>query len=1018
MKRHASMNRIYRLVWSQVLNAWVAVSEIARGRGKRSNRRLIAVALSLTAAVAQAAPSGGQVVSGAGNITQSGATTTIQQSSQNLSLNWQSFNIASTENVNFQQPSAAAIAVNHIFDTNGTQILGHLNANGQVYLINPNGILFGQGAQVNVGGLVASTLDFNDASLNGTARPFSGNGTGSVINQGTITAATGGYVALLGNHVSNQGVITAQLGTVALGAGSAATLTFSGNSLVHLQVDQSVLNSLAENGGLIRADGGIVVMTAGAKDALLASVVNNTGVIEAHTVANQNGTITLLGGMQAGTVNVGGTLDASAPDGGNGGFIETSAAHVQVADTARVTTAAPNGKAGTWLIDPTNFTISSGGAAQTTSGIGASALEAALGTNGIVNIATSATANGSDLGDINVNANVLWSANQLVLTAHHDININAVMTVNNTASLDLEPASGNVNVALGASGFTGRVDFFQANGTTARSGTGFLTIGGIGYTVITDLGINGSSVTGLDLQGMNGSLINRSGHYALGGNIDAIATSGWSAGAGFTPIGGPGTQFYGTFNGLGHTISNLTINLPTTDNVGLFGYTAAGSSISNVGLVGGSVIGNNSVGGLVGLNIGTVSNSYATVSVTGDMAHGHYIGGLVGYNYNTVSNSHATGNVSGNYYVGGLVGLNERDVLVVSNGGTVSNSYATGNVTGGSHDALVNASTGADIGGLVGHNLGGTVSSSHATGNVSGNSSVGGLVGANGGTINYSYATTGTVSGIDFGVVGGWAGDGVGGLVGYNSGAVSNSYATGNVSSLSNSLNCFNIGGLVGANFGAPSSISNSYATGSVSGSTTAGGGVLGGLAGLNNGTVSNSYATGAVSGHALVGGLAGVNTGTVNNSFWDTTASGQATSAAGTGMTTAQMQTQANFTSATTANGNVNPGWDFGGTWVMYDGHTSPLLRSFMTALTVTANNASKTYDGLAYSGGNGLTYSSTPDANLLGLATTLSYSGTSQSATNVGSSYVITPGGLYSNQQGYIITYVDGALTITNER
>ncbi len=153
MKRHASMNRVYRLVWSQVQNAWVAVAETARGRGMNSSRKLIAATLSLFAALFShqglAAPSGGQVVSGAGSIAQSGTTTNISQSNANLSLNWQSFNVAPKETVKFLQPSAAAIAVNRILDSNGSQILGHLNANGQVYLINPNGVLFGAGAQVN-----------------------------------------------------------------------------------------------------------------------------------------------------------------------------------------------------------------------------------------------------------------------------------------------------------------------------------------------------------------------------------------------------------------------------------------------------------------------------------------------------------------------------------------------------------------------------------------------------------------------------------------------------------------------------------------------------------------------------------------------------------------------------------------------------------------------------------------------------------------------------------------------------
>jgi len=416
MKRHASMNRIYRLVWSHVHKVWIPVAEIARGRSKGSSRKLFAAALSLTAAVGHTEPIGGQIVSGNGSISQSGSTTTINQSSQNLSANWQSFNIAPTETVNFVQPNTSAIAVNRIFDTNGSQILGHLNANGQVYLINPNGIVFGQGAQVNVGGLVASTLDINDASLNSNTRTFSGSGTGSVINKGTITAANGGSVALIGNSVGNQGTIIAQLGTVALGAGNAVTLTFNGNNLVHMQVDQSVLNSLAENGGLIRADGGQVIMTAGARDTLLTSVVNNTGVIEARTVQQHEGVITLLGGMTAGTVNVGGTLDASAPStsvpspsggglgwGNNGGFIETSAAHVHIADSARVTTVAPSGNSGTWLIDPVDFTIAASGGDMT-----GAAVNAALAGGNFTIMSTSGA--GGTAGNININDAVTWAA--------------------------------------------------------------------------------------------------------------------------------------------------------------------------------------------------------------------------------------------------------------------------------------------------------------------------------------------------------------------------------------------------------------------------------------------------------------------------------------------------------------------------------------------------------------------------------------------------------------------------------
>ena len=279
----------------------------------------------------------GQVTAGNGTITQRGNTTTISQSSTDLSLNWQSFNISSTEVVNFVQLNTSAIAINRILGSSSSSIFGHLNANGQVWLINPNGILFGRGAQVNVGGLTASTLDFDDSTLDSGQRKFAGAGTGSIVNQGTLTAASGGYVALLGTQVSNRGLIGARLGTVALGAGTAATLTFDGKQLIHLRVDQSTLNDLAENRQLIQADGGRVIMTAGAHDSLLASAVNNSGIIEARGVENHSGSIVLTAGMQSGSVEVGGTLDAGAPAGGPGGFIETSAAKVNIDAHANLT---------------------------------------------------------------------------------------------------------------------------------------------------------------------------------------------------------------------------------------------------------------------------------------------------------------------------------------------------------------------------------------------------------------------------------------------------------------------------------------------------------------------------------------------------------------------------------------------------------------------------------------------------------------------------------------------------------
>jgi filamentous hemagglutinin family protein len=1007
-------------------------------------------------------------------------------------IDWTKLSTTSNEALVFNQPNAAAVALNRVTGSSPSTLLGSLSANGQVYILNPNGVLFGAGAQVNVGGLVASTMRMDAAAFMNGGSTFTqdANATGEVVNKGTLSAANGGYIALLGKTVRNDGIINAPLGTAALGAGSNITLTFSGNSLVHMQVDQSVFNALAENGGLIQADGGLVVMTAGAANSLLASVVNNTGTIEARTIQNHAGTITLLGGMQAGTVNVDGTLDASAQNGGNGGAIETSAATVNVGDSARIDTRAPQGLMGSWLIDPTDFTVAASGG-----NITGAALSAELGLSNVTLDTVHTT--GSAAGDININDAVNWSSssanassNTLTLNAANNININAPVTwgisgtpgdatttgalvlnaggaINIGAAMNAywrapltmntEAASSagvintlNVNLLPNAGGFSGAVNFYADAGVTAAGGTGLLTVNGNNYTVISDVtpgsGVGVAGDTGTDsLQGMQNNL---GGYYALGSNIDASATASWNGGAGFTPV----SIFTGIFDGLGHTINGLSgfVTQPAV-SAGMFG-TSYGT-VRNVGLVGANVTAHSGsyVGTLVGFNRGFVSNSFATGTASG----GASTGGLVGANgapAGIIDNAYANvdipvGNAfGGNYYgIGGLVG---------SNFGIIRNSYAIGDLH-----------TTHNAGGLVGSNWGGSISNSYATGTVwSFHGGGGGLVGYGYfSSINNSYAT-GDVTGA--GWVGGLIGSTVGSIVEgstFFSGSISNSYATGNVSDIGAADNV-DIGGLAGLNGGA---ISNSYATGNVSNTTTASQlpGKTGGLVGWNpiGGSIDSSYATGAVTGVSYVGGLVGENessisnsyaTGTVagtdsatngglvgssdpslvHNSFYASDANPGLTGIGGVadvggtvwGMNTAAMQNSANFTSATgtssptdhSGNGGVNPGWDLPGagngagtTWFMYDGFTTPLLQAFLKPLTITANSVSEQYDGTAYSGNNGVTYSVTPDLSLLLGA--LSYGGSAQGAVNLGS-YVIAPSGLYSGQQGYMITFVNGSVSI----
>ena len=675
---------------------------------------LVVSALIASTTLLHANPSGGVVTSGSASIAQSGAVTNITQSTNKAAINWNSFSISSSETVNFNQPSVSSITLNRVVGNEKSIIDGALNANGQVFLLNSNGVLFSKNASINTAGLVATTMNLSDTDFMNGNYHFSGDSQASIINQGTINISDKGYAALFGKEVVNEGIIKATLGKVHLSGASEVTLNLNGNSLVNLTVNKGVLDALVENKGAIYADGGDIYLTTNAVNELLRGVVNNTGVIEANSIDDITGKIELY--AHGGALHVSGTLEAKE------GFIETSGKTLHVSDETSI-------KAKEWLIDPTDITVESTGSTTdlTSSSVKASFIESTLNTGTGVTL----TADNS----ITVNEDITWSTtSQLTLNATNTITLNATIANTNTIN-------GGV--------------YFHAANTTDK--------------VI--FGTNGKVIiyNPYQLQWMNTAL---AGKYELGGTIDASDTSTWNTGAGFVPIGNNSTKFTGSFDGLGHTIDALSINLPLTDYVGLFGFTGTSAIIQNIGLSNVNITGRIAVGGLVGSNDhGTITNAYAIGEVSGagydvgglvgDNDHGtitnayaigevsgasNDVGGLVGGNSGTITNAYATGEVSGkNYFVGGLVG---------SNIGTITNAYATGEVSGTS-----------DVGGLVGHNSGGTITNAYATGEVSGTRSVGGLVGHNSGTITNAYAI-GEVSGTS----------GVGGLVGSNSGTISHSF--------------------------------------------------------------------------------------------------------------------------------------------------------------------------------------------------------------------------------------------------
>ena len=278
-----------------------------------------------------ALPSGGQVVGGQAAISQNGSAMRIDQSSSRAAIDWQSFNIGAGASVTFNQPSSSAIALNRVLGAGGSEIYGRLSANGQVFLTNPNGVLFGRGAQVDVGGLVASTLGMSAEDFMLGRYSLRAQGTaGSIVNQGTIRAE-GGSVALVAPSVTNDGLIEAQHGAISLTAASAATVDLMADGLVRIRIDEGALQAEIANNGVLRADGGSITLSARSVDNLARAVVNNTGIIEARSVEDVNGVVRLSGGQ----LYVSGTVDVSSAD-GSGGSAHVLGERVALLDHARI----------------------------------------------------------------------------------------------------------------------------------------------------------------------------------------------------------------------------------------------------------------------------------------------------------------------------------------------------------------------------------------------------------------------------------------------------------------------------------------------------------------------------------------------------------------------------------------------------------------------------------------------------------------------------------------------------------
>jgi filamentous hemagglutinin family protein len=532
------------------------------------------VSLAWAGPAATALPTGGQVAQGAVSVQQAGAVMSINQSTSKAVVNWNTFDIGQNAKVNIVQPGPNAVMLNRVTSANPSQILGQLNANGQVVLVNPNGVLFGKDGSVNASSFTASTLGISDANFMAGNLQFERNGsTASVVNQGSIST-TGGYVALLGASVSNEGKINTQGGTAYLAAAETVKIPVSGSGRIKLELSPSRINAAVANGkgGTIVTEGGQVYMQAASLSNMVASIIQSGNI---DTTGAQGGAVHLL--ADGGQIRVDGSITANSTgsDGqgqqntggdiiigrdmvtevlakatdasgatleSNSGFVETSAEYLS---TAGIKVAA-----GTWLLDPNNIEINATSTAVTagnsvvkagdiaaaltagttvtvTTGTGAGSTSSASG----VSQATAGTGSAS-AGTIAVNSAInsnYTGANNptLTLSAASNIAVNAAITTAGS-NIVLKSSGGSIsNSAV----ITGRNVSIDNTGGMIDSATGAITKGLIAGPSATGIsvGANITASANLNMYGLsvNGTgLAVAAGKNLSGGNIQATGQTG------------------------------------------------------------------------------------------------------------------------------------------------------------------------------------------------------------------------------------------------------------------------------------------------------------------------------------------------------------------------------------------------------------------------------------------------------------------------------------------------------------
>ncbi|MBY0530072.1 MAG: filamentous hemagglutinin N-terminal domain-containing protein [Rhabdochlamydiaceae bacterium] len=250
--------------------------------------------------------------SGTANFTTPDSNTLIIEAGDKSIINYHKFNVGKKERVQFVQPSQSATVLNRVKGGDPSSILGKMESNGRVFLINPKGVIFGPGSQVNVGSLVVSTLNIADQDFLNDRYDFileEGSEKSLILNQGALSAAAGGDIALLGGQVRNEGMISAQAGKVVLASAQKITLDFSGDRLISFALDGNLPSAFISQEGQIEAPEGEVYLKARAAREVIQRTVNTDAFIEGNEIIEEDGVISIVADSRIYAKNI--QVDAS-----------------------------------------------------------------------------------------------------------------------------------------------------------------------------------------------------------------------------------------------------------------------------------------------------------------------------------------------------------------------------------------------------------------------------------------------------------------------------------------------------------------------------------------------------------------------------------------------------------------------------------------------------------------------------------------------------------------------------------